>query len=108
MLYEYRRYQAMPGRLYDLNERFENHTLALFEKHDIHPIGFWTAVVGRTDELHYLIAWRDGSHFEKAWKSFGADEEWHRVVADSERNGPLLARVTSELWRTTSFSPEIG
>jgi len=36
----------MPGRLPDLNKRFEAVTLKLWEKHGFRPVGFWTTVIG--------------------------------------------------------------
>ena len=43
---EWRIYDAVPGRLPDLHNRFANHTLGLFEKHGISNIGYWTEVFG--------------------------------------------------------------
>ena len=42
MIYELRIYEAMPGRLAALNDRFANHTTGFFKKHSIHVVGFWT------------------------------------------------------------------
>ena len=42
MLYELRIYHCMPGKLPAVVARFENATVALFEKHGIQQVGFWT------------------------------------------------------------------
>jgi hypothetical protein len=34
-----------------------------------------------------------------------ADPDWHRVRAESEKDGPIVARVRNELWRPTPYSP---
>jgi len=39
-VYELRVYEAVPGRLGDLNKRFETLTIKLWEKHGIRPVGF--------------------------------------------------------------------
>ena len=46
MIHELRVYRCVPGRLPDLNRRFETVTLKLFEKHGIRQVGFWTTVIG--------------------------------------------------------------
>ncbi|WP_298900126.1 NIPSNAP family protein, partial [uncultured Devosia sp.] len=42
MIYELRIYTCLPGRLPDLQRRFQDHTLALWERHGIEQAGFWT------------------------------------------------------------------
>ena len=62
MLYEYRVYEAMPGKLDELHARFRDHTLDLFEKHGIRNIGYWTVDVGdANDRLIYIVAFDDAS-----------------------------------------------
>ena len=46
MIYELRVYRCMPGRMAALLSRFGNQTLRLWERHGIHPAGFWTTLVG--------------------------------------------------------------
>ena len=53
MIYELRVYRCMPGRLPDLNKRFETVTLKMWEKHGFRQVGFWTTVIGESNqELH--------------------------------------------------------
>ena len=57
LLYEYRVYEAMPGKLDELHARFRDHTLELFEKHGIRNVGYWTVDVGdANDRLIYIVA----------------------------------------------------
>jgi hypothetical protein len=56
MIHELRIYHCMPGRLPDLNKRFETVTLAIWEKHGIRQAGFWTVLVGPNNQtLYYLL-----------------------------------------------------
>ena len=106
MLYEYRVYEAMPGKLDELHARFRDHTLELFEKHGIRNVGYWTADVGdANDRLIYIVAFEDAADRERAWASFSADPEWHSVVAESEANGKLVARILNSTLRPTDYSP---
>jgi hypothetical protein len=44
-IYELRVYTTLPGRMPKLLERFQNHTLKIWEKHGIKQVGFWYVVV---------------------------------------------------------------
>jgi hypothetical protein len=104
-LFEYRRYEAVPGKLPALHRRFETITTGLFKKHGIGIVGFWDTVVGTTNELHYLLRFDDMAHREKAWDAFQSDPDWISARAETERNGPLVARVHNQFWRATDYSP---
>ena len=59
MIHEMRVYRCMPGRLPDLNKRFETVTLKLWEKHGFRPVGFWRTVIGESNQdLTYLLGRR--------------------------------------------------
>ncbi len=106
MIYEYRVYEAAPGKLEALNARFRNHTLEIFERHGIKNVGYWTANAGDySDRLIYIVAFEDVGQRERAWASFRADPEWNRVRAESEADGPLVARVFNSLLSPTDYSP---
>jgi hypothetical protein len=106
MLYEYRVYEAMPGRLPDVSARFRDHTVKLFEKHGIKNIGYWTNGVGDySDRLIYIVAFEDAAQRERAWASFAADPEWAKIVAASEANGKIVSRVYNSFLVPTDYSP---
>ena len=51
-------YHCVPGRLPDLIKRFDTITLKLWEKHRIHQAGFWTTLVGESNQdLTYFLKW---------------------------------------------------
>jgi hypothetical protein len=104
MLYEYRRYEVTPGRLAALHDRFANVTTRIWERHGIRPVGFWTAEVGTTNVLHYLLAWEDMAERDRNWSAFQSDPEWITKRAETEKDGPLVARVLNEFWRPTPYS----
>jgi hypothetical protein len=37
--------------------RFEHQTLPIMVHHGILQVGFWTTIVGRSEQLTYLLAW---------------------------------------------------
>jgi len=104
-LFEYRVYEVVPGRLPALNRRFQTMTLNHFRTHGIGVVGFWEAVVGTTNELHYILRFDDMAHRERAWGAFQADPNWQRDRAETERDGLIVARVRNQFWRPTEYSP---
>ncbi len=105
MIYEYRAYYVMPGRMPDIQKRFAEITLNLFKKHGIRVVGFWETVVGESNELVYICAYDDLAHRQRAWSAFMADPEWQAARKVTEANGPLVERVVNKIWKPTNFSP---
>jgi hypothetical protein len=105
MLYELRVYQTVPGRMPALLKRFENHALRLWERHGIKQVGFWLTYIGENNqELHYILAWESLAEREQKWNTFMADPEWVKVRGESEADGPINAKVTSQILTPTAFS----
>ena len=88
-----------------INSRFANITLKLFEKHGIKVVGFWEAIIGQTNTLYYMLAFNDMGHREKVWTAFMNDPEWLKARAETEKDGPIVVRVTNILLRPTPYSP---
>ena len=105
MIYEYRAYYVMPGRMPDLQRRFADVTVNMFKKHGIRVIGFWETVIGESNELVYILGWNDLAHRDRVWNAFLVDPEWLAARKASEANGPLVERVVNKIWKATSFSP---
>ena len=105
MIHELRIYHCVPGRLPDLNKRFETITLKLWEKHGIRPVGFWTTVIGESNnDLSYLLAWEDLAEREKKWAAFATDPEWLAKRAETEKDGPIVADIRNQFLSPTAFS----
>ena len=102
---ELRVYDAMPGKLPALHDRFSNHTMGLFEKHGIQNVAYWTEVVGTSNRLVYMIGYDDLAGRENGWKNFGADPEWQKARADSEKDGALVRESRHCIMRPTPYSP---
>ena len=105
MIYELRVYRCLPNRLPALLKRFESATLRLWEKHGIRQAGFFTTIIGESNnELTYLLAWESLAEREQKWGAFIGDPEWVAARNDSEKDGPIVANVASSLLQPTSFS----
>ena len=105
MIYELRIYDAIPGKLPALNERFAKISMGYFEKYGMKVVGFWTDEVGATNRLTYILAFEDMAHRDKAWTAFRADPERAKAFAETEKDGAIVARVTNTIMRPTAYSP---
>ena len=105
MIHELRIYHCLPGRLPALLGRFEKVTLDLWKRHGIRQAGFWTVMVGDSNQdLYYLLAWDSLSEREEKWAAFQSDPEWQAKRAESEKHGPIIASITNLMLQPTSFS----
>ncbi len=105
MIHELRVYTTLPGRMPALLARFSNHTLGFFEKYGIRQAGFWTTLIGDSNQqLTYLVAWESLAEREEKWTAFQADPEWIAARAASESDGPIVANIHSQFLVPTPFS----
>ncbi|MGJ4885259.1 NIPSNAP family protein [Bradyrhizobium oligotrophicum] len=105
MIYESRIYRCIPGRLPALLKRFENTTLKLWEKHGIRPVGFFTTLIGESNQdLTYFLAWESLAERETKWTKFMSDPDWISARAKSEEDGQIVANITSQFLVPTAFS----
>ena len=105
MIHELRIYRCLPGRLPALLRRFETITLGLWERHGIRPAGFWTTVIGASNQdLTYMLAWESLAEREAKWGAFQSDPEWIEKRAETERDGQIVANITSSILQPTGFS----
>lgn len=105
MIHEVRIYDCVPGRLPALLKRFETTTLDIWKRHGIRQAGFWTTLVGESNQqLIYLLAWESLAEREQKWNAFQTDPEWISKRAESEKDGPIIARVSNQILQPTAFS----
>ena len=107
LVYEMRTYYAAPGKLDDLNARFRDHTVKLFEKHGMENIGYWVPQDNTNNMLIYVLAYPSREARAKAWRAFGTDPDWQAVVKESEKNGKLVTNIVSRFLTATDYSPGI-
>lgn len=105
MIYELRTYHCAPGRLPALNKRFETVTLALWEKYGIRQIGFWTTLVGPSNQaLTYMLQWENLAEREQKWNAFASDPEWLARRAESEAHAIIVERIENQILTPTAYS----
>jgi hypothetical protein len=105
MIHEMRVYRCLPGRLPNLLRRFETVTLAIWARRGIRQAGFWTTIIGESNnDLTYLLAWESLAERETKWAAFQSDPEWNVKRAESEKDGPILANIVTQLLQPSAFS----
>jgi len=108
-VFEMRTYHTAPGKLEDLQARFRNHTVKLFEKHGMTNIGYWVPVDGKTGQpsentLVYILAYPSLDARAKSWDGFMNDPAWAAARNESEKNGKLLEKIDSVFLKATDYS----
>jgi hypothetical protein len=97
-VFELRTYTAPPGKLDALKARFRDHTITIFNKHGMKSVGYWVPQDGAEHEntLIYILQHDSREAAKKNWSEFGADPEWVKAKADSEKDGPLTIPGTTK------------
>lgn len=106
--FELRIYYCLPGRLDALIQRFQNHTLSLFEKHGMENIAYWVPVDNQKNALYYILAFPSKEARDASFKAFVADPEWKDVAAKSEADGKIIESITSVFMNMSELTPSIN
>ena len=106
-VFEMRTYTAPPGKLDALKARFRDHTIRIFNKHDMTSVGYWIPQDAPLSQntLIYLVAHPSREAAEKNWAEFQKDPEWQKVANESQVNGKIVAKVDRIFLTPTDYSP---
>lgn len=108
--YELRTYHVAPGKMEALHQRFRDHTLKLFARHDITSLGYWERLdkSGQSEnKLTFLLSYPSRAAREQSWKAFMSDPDWQAAFKASEAAGPLVTKVENPYLTATDYSPAI-
>jgi hypothetical protein len=106
-VYELRTYTAPEGKLGELNSRFRDHTIRLFNKHGMKSVLYMTPqdAPDSANTLIYILEHPSREAAKKAWADFAADPEWKKVSAETQVNGRIVSKVVSVYGDPTDYSP---
>ena len=107
-VHELRTYVTPEGKLADLDARFRDHTLKLFEKHGMTNGPYFHLMDADKGAAHTLIYWVSHKSPEAAtaaWKGFRANPVWIKTRDASEVNGKLTASVKSTYLTPLQLTP---
>jgi hypothetical protein len=109
-VFELRVYHTLEGKLPALLARFRDHTTALFTRHGITNVAYWTPVDDgplKDRTLFYVLKYPSREEAKTRWAAFQADPDWVAARAASEANGKLIEKVESTFLQLTDFSPKL-
>ena len=102
MIYELRIYQMHEGKMEDICNRFQNHTLKYFPKYGIKVTDFWVDASGK-NTIYYVCEFENKEKMAEAWKNFMVAPEWVEAKAKSEEAGPIVSNVQSFVMEKADF-----
>jgi len=105
-VYELRLYHVEEGKMDALKARFGDHTDAIFKRHNMKSIGYWSPEDAPDSQnlFVYILEHPSRQEAEKNWAAFQADPEWQKVKKESEADGPLVDHIDRYFMDPTSFS----
>ncbi len=106
-VFELRTYTAPEGKLPNLQARFRDHTMRIFENHGMTNIGYWTPQddPNSSNTLVYIIAHDNREAAAASWDGFRNDPEWREVSRTSQVDGRIVSNVESVFLDPMDFSP---
>ena len=105
-VFELRRYTAPEGKLGELEARFRNHTIRIFNRHHMTSVGYWVPqdAPDSQNTLIYILAHPSREAAKQNWAEFQADPEWQKVNTESQVNGRIVTKVESTFLDPLDFS----
>ncbi len=105
-LFELRTYYSPQGKYQALVNRFKNHTLKLFKKHDIQNIAYFKTIEkgNLQPKLLYVVAHKSKDEATKNWDEFRNDPTWIAAKTASELDGKIVDKVTNVFLKPLPFS----
>jgi hypothetical protein len=105
-VYELRTYTAADGKLDALIARFKDRTIPIFNRLHMESVGYWVPTDGPASKntLIYILKHPSRADADKNWAAFQADDEWKKVVAETEKDGRLATKVDRVWMNATTFS----
>ena len=103
-VFELRTYTTNDGKFNDLLNRFRDHTVRIFARHNMVSIGYWIPK-DMPNTLIYILAHPSREAATQNWDAFRKDPEWVTARTASEANGPILAKPAQSVFMDpTAFS----
>lgn len=105
--FELRIYTTPEGKLKNLDARFRDHTVKLFEKHGMTNLAYFhplDADKGAANTLVYFLAHASREAAAASFKAFREDPTWTKVRTESEKDGKITSKVESVFLKPVDFS----
>jgi hypothetical protein len=105
-LYELRVMQASPGKLDALHARIRDHQILIMEQHGLTTLAVFVPAGENPNELVLLVFVANAlGGMVEGLEGLREDPKWLDVMAETDKDGKLLAREYRERLNTISWSP---
>ena len=107
MIYEMRRYDAVPGKMASLNELMQDLAVPVFKRLGMTVVACFTPEVGDDENtLIYILGYADMGERQRLWDKFWVDPEWveGRSKLGTKFGGPVVAKSNSVFLKPTGYS----
>ena len=101
MIYELRTYTCYSGKQAAQVEAMEK-AMPILERHGIRLVGVWTTIIGRSEELVWMLEYESLADREKKWAEFHQDPELRKLLNEL---GPVAQFHENKILQPTAFSP---
>jgi hypothetical protein len=91
-------------KMKNINDRFANHTIKIWKRIGIRPVGFWQNEIGPSNILTYMLAWESLAEREEKWATFISDPEWIKVWEETQKDGPIVLKTHNTIMKPTTYS----
>ncbi len=107
-LFELRMYES--NNLTTLRRKikmFNEGEMGIFQRLGMQPVFFGETIVGANmPNQCYMLTYEDLAGRERAWKAFGADEEWKKLRATpGYADAEIVSNITNSILAPLPFSP---
>ncbi len=106
-VFELRTYRTNPGKLPNLDARFRDHTIRIFNRFGMRSVAYWHPIKepDSKDTLIYIIRHDSPDAAKESWQAFIADAEWKKVAEESQKDGKFLRERPEAIYmRATDYS----
>jgi len=107
-VFELRVYRTNEGKLENLDARFRDHTIRIFNRIGMRSVAYWHPIdePDAKDTLIYILRHETAAAARASWQGFLADSEWKEVARQSQKDGKFLReRPESTYMKATDYSP---
>ncbi|MBW7453132.1 NIPSNAP family protein [Paenibacillus sepulcri] len=103
MLYELRIYDVNQGKMKVIQNRFRDHVIPLFMKHNMKITQFWEDSDEANNRLYYVVEHADLAMRNLNYDRFRNDPEWIELKRITELDGALVNKQKSIFMKNVAF-----
>ncbi len=83
-VFELRIYRCSEGKLKNLDARFRDHTIRIFDRFGMKSVAYWhpTDKPESKDTLIYILKHKSRDAAKASWKAFSGDPEWKKAARE--------------------------